>query len=187
MSIYQAVMEVRGRLSLIISSTSFVLISALCRITSYINNLHPHKHADLYEVIEKIIARAIPLWNMTLTPLINPQSDVRIVYDDCVYDPDPENGPETEGPQRQDGEDENDFWDRREEWIKATRQVVQPEPGTFEPPSEPERCVDLMNDYGDRGLQIIVKLANIHLTPEKPNYGGGTWHVEGQLVRASRS
>jgi hypothetical protein len=26
-----------------------------------------------------------------------------------------------------------------------------------------------------------VKLANIHLTPEKPSYDGGTWHVEGQL------
>ncbi|KAH9842495.1 uncharacterized protein C8Q71DRAFT_720034 [Rhodofomes roseus] len=28
-------------------------------------------------------------------------------------------------------------------------------------------------------LQVIVKLANIILTPEKPEYGGGTWHVEG--------
>ena len=28
-------------------------------------------------------------------------------------------------------------------------------------------------------LQIIVKLANIILTPEKPEYAGGTWHVEG--------
>lgn len=30
-------------------------------------------------------------------------------------------------------------------------------------------------------LQVIVKLANIHLTPEKPTYDGGSWHVEGQL------
>ncbi|KAH9914456.1 uncharacterized protein B0H18DRAFT_125990 [Fomitopsis serialis] len=30
-----------------------------------------------------------------------------------------------------------------------------------------------------RRLQVIVKLANIVLTPEKPQYGGGTWHVEG--------
>lgn len=26
-----------------------------------------------------------------------------------------------------------------------------------------------------------MKLANIELTPEKPTYGGGSWHVEGQL------
>lgn len=30
-------------------------------------------------------------------------------------------------------------------------------------------------------VQVIVKLANIHLTPEKPSYDGGAWHTEGQL------
>jgi hypothetical protein len=39
------------------------------RITSYINNLHCQHRKDLYGVIEKIIAKAIPFWNMTLTPL----------------------------------------------------------------------------------------------------------------------
>jgi hypothetical protein len=28
-------------------------------------------------------------------------------------------------------------------------------------------------------LQVIVKLANIVLTPNKPAYAGGKWHVEG--------
>jgi hypothetical protein len=28
---------------------------------------------------------------------------------------------------------------------------------------------------------VIVKLANIELTPEKPTYPGGSWHIEGQL------
>jgi hypothetical protein len=32
----------------------------------------------------------------------------------------------------------------------------------------------------DKRLQVIVKLANIHLTPEKPRYDGGSWHFEGQ-------
>ncbi|KDR70090.1 hypothetical protein GALMADRAFT_1351644 [Galerina marginata CBS 339.88] len=39
----------------------------------------------------------------------------------------------------------------------------------------------LIEKYGTRGLQIIVKLANIELTPEKPEYSGGSWHVEGQM------
>lgn len=30
-----------------------------------------------------------------------------------------------------------------------------------------------------RPLQVIVKLANIELTPENSWYEGGTWHVEG--------
>jgi hypothetical protein len=33
----------------------------------------------------------------------------------------------------------------------------------------------------DNRLQFIVKLANIHLTPEKPRYDGGSWHFEGQI------
>ena len=38
------------------------------------------------------------------------------------------------------------------------------------------------DEFGDGKpgrLQIIVKVANIHLTPEKPRYKGGSWHVEG--------
>ncbi|KAF2184858.1 hypothetical protein K469DRAFT_739224 [Zopfia rhizophila CBS 207.26] len=41
--------------------------------------------------------------------------------------------------------------------------------------------VDLANSWRDAGLQIIVKLASIELTPEKPEYAGGNWHVEGML------
>lgn len=37
-----------------------------CKIVSYINNLHPEKHKGLYEVIEKIISKTIPLWNENL-------------------------------------------------------------------------------------------------------------------------
>ena len=54
------------------------------------------------------------------------------------------------------------------------------QPGTSD--LKPEKTVDLKRDYAHRGLQVIVKLANIELTPEKPDYEGGTWHVEGQLV-----
>ncbi|GLB35530.1 putative protein of unknown function (DUF4246) [Lyophyllum shimeji] len=152
------------------------------RITSYINNLHPDRHRDLYGVIEQIVARTIPLWNMTLTPLRNPEVDYhRIKYTECEYDPDPEYGPETEGPQLEDYEDEDEYYEQREEWYQQTRVVVRPEPGDFVPPPEPTRSVDIWRDYAESGLQVIVKLANIHLTPEKPSYEGGTWHVEGQL------
>ena len=40
----------------------------------------------------------------------------------------------------------------------------------------------LRESHRDEGLQVIVKLANIELTPEKPEYDGGSWHVEGQQV-----
>jgi len=169
----------------------YLLISALhlildiCdRITSYINNLHPHQHKDLYDVIEKIIAEVIPLWNMTLTPL---QKDMtippRIVYTSCDYDPDPYDMPEEERPQQEEDEDEDDYNERLGEWEEEIRELILPEPEEFTPRFAPESALDLKNEFGQRGLQVIVKLANIHLTPEKPQYDGGTWHVEGQLVR----
>jgi hypothetical protein len=34
---------------------------------------------------------------------------------------------------------------------------------------------------GSNQIQVIVKLANIHLTPENPEYRGGSWHTEGLL------
>ena len=50
------------------------------------------------------------------------------------------------------------------------------EPEAPQLPQEPR--IDLRKDHGR--LQIIVKLANIHLNPENPHYPGGSWHVEGQ-------
>lgn len=38
--------------------------------------------------------------------------------------------------------------------------------------------VRLQDEFRDRGLQVIVKLASVELTPEKPNYDGGSWHLE---------
>lgn len=37
-----------------------------CKITSYINNLHPRRHKGLYQVIEDIISCAIPFWGLTV-------------------------------------------------------------------------------------------------------------------------
>jgi hypothetical protein len=168
-----------------VNAPSNYLIPVVHRITSYINNLHPKTYATLYTIIEKIIDRVIPLWNMTLTPLKSPEAmTVRVPYSECVYDPDPEMASFSEGPQPRLGETKNEYWDRREKWEEDTRRVVKPEPKPFTPPPalHPSQTVDLRRDYGSGGIQVIVKLANIHLTPEKPEYEGGTWHVEGQLV-----
>ncbi|KAG4439283.1 hypothetical protein IFR05_005216 [Cadophora sp. M221] len=157
--------------------------SSSSRITSYINNLHPEKHKDLYAIVESVITRAIPLWNMTLTPLRKIQfTSWRIKYE-LEFNPDPEDVAEEDQPQQEEGESEDDFWDRHEEWERATRKAVlpEPEPELFIPKEAQEKVVNLVEDYAHRGLQVIVKLANIELTPESPEYEGGTWHVEGQL------
>lgn len=39
----------------------------------------------------------------------------------------------------------------------------------------------IQDDFRDEGLQVIIKLSSIELTPEKPAYEGGNWHIEGML------
>jgi hypothetical protein len=145
--------------------------------------LHPHNEKRLYELIEKLIDASIPLWNATLAPLADGDFErhQRILYAAVEYDPDPESWPASEQIQQLPDESNNDYWERKDQWIQATQRLVFPEPFDFAPLPQPAPF-DLKSTYGKRGLQVIVKLASIHLTPEKPEYEGGTWHVEGQMV-----
>ena len=45
----------------------------------------------------------------------------------------------------------------------------------------PQSGKRLADKFHNSGLQIIVKMASIELTPEKPRFPVGGWHVEGQL------
>lgn len=69
------------------------------------------------------------------------------------------------------------------EWQRS-QPINRPEPGEFDPHPFYNQ-INLCKEYAERGLQAIVKLANIELTPEKPEYAGGSWHIEGQLVSPS--
>lgn len=109
-------------------------ITDRARIASYINNLHPQKHRNLYSVIEKVIDCAISLWNMTLSNGL--ANIVRVEYSGCEYDPHPDDIPDDQRPQQMPGEDDDDFEERTEEWTHDLRArcVVRPEPGTFQSP-----------------------------------------------------
>ena len=177
-------------------------------IRSYINNLHPLQQdtAALYPLIENLIECAIPLWNRTLSPFktktilparISDWSNSRHGHGYSFDNDDP--------PTQESDEEDDDYEARYEDW-RDTRSIAHPDadPKGFREPSQRireayaeafektnriekywdlEPLVDLRrDDFGDgqKGrLQIIVKVANIHLTPEKPRFKGGSWHVEG--------
>lgn len=142
------------------------------KITSYINNLHPTLHPGLYSVIENLIAKSIPLWNLTLSSTYA-ERKARILHEFTDYD-----HPQGTDPPEELGDD----WDAQENWEKTNRVLQRPEPRDFESYQMPlDEQVNLREAFGEQGLQVIVKLANIELTPEKPTYDGGSWHVEGQL------
>ena len=138
--------------------------TGIARPLSYINNLHPVWHRDLYTTISSILGRFIPLFERVLSDSISRDPTHVITVD---------TGSWYDHLQRPDfGED----WGKDEEWQEANQWPLIPEPPPFQPPSDDGRETFTLNG---RTLQIIVKLANIVLTPEKPRYDGGAWHVEG--------
>ncbi|KAH7126646.1 hypothetical protein B0J11DRAFT_549549 [Dendryphion nanum] len=229
------------------------------KITSYINNLHPLHHQDLYRVIEKLISISIEPWNQAI--LIHEDGGrvpPRIRTYGSEWDPSlPEWAEENDYPKwnlnranlgdkeyedllakvkeylklpdnpefnKQEYDEESTEINRESvmngEWEEECedlaeiidwkwnhiRKTVHPDFGTLETyqkwklgfapnplfSSEPEPRensvpylepyhIDLAKTWRDQGLQVIVKIASIELTPEKPEYEGGSWHLEGML------
>ncbi|KAJ5161519.1 hypothetical protein N7492_006911 [Penicillium capsulatum] len=133
----------------------------VCRITSYISNAHPVKYRALYETVEKIIARAIPLWNRSLAECISNQ--VRVKYGSVEYD-DTANPPPQWDPKmsRDNNEYRNDFVAQYGAW-EDSRTLALPEPDKFTVPEQ--YPVDFRTQFGRHG----------------PDYEGGSRHLEGQL------
>lgn len=161
------------------------------KIEGYVNNLHPQDHAPMYTVLAEAVERALPLWNECLAEA---EEALRIEVDQCGFDDfvRPEEIGEGDWPDNDwifDHEDDLTFIQPtvKEDYMRpierATRTWNKPSWTGPTPPRVPDKelsPVDLLKEYPE-GLQVIFKLANIHLTPEKPTYHGSNWHVEGAL------
>lgn len=153
---------------------------------SYINNLHPVEHEDMYPVLEDILEKLLPMFEETLTEIEDfPDSRQKLwVDDEKWYEPEPEFEPE---------EEDSDY--SYEDEDEAEGGVSPKEPKVYVnaddyyrtriplPVNIPEFYPRIENPKYDlkntgKPLQFIVKLANIELTPDNPEYEGA-WHVEG--------
>ncbi|MEU0169578.1 DUF4246 domain-containing protein [Streptomyces iakyrus] len=146
---------------------------------SYVNNVHPEKHRELAGVLPDLFARMRPLLENVLTDLRHPRP-LRIEADPYGwYDSEPEY------PDKASYSDDGAYTEALRAWEVAqddwweNRRPVLPDAPAFTPPERPEASARV--DLRGRRLQVIVKLATIHLTPDKPEYRGGSWHVEGML------
>ncbi|KAI0762923.1 hypothetical protein C8Q74DRAFT_1207359, partial [Fomes fomentarius] len=136
----------------------------------YINNLHPIEHRVLYPPITSILQCFVPMFEKVLSDSLSPEPPLLI-----NVDPDSWYEHLGEGPDCEDGSDE--AYEAYDAWHEARKPFV-PEPPPFHPPSTEGRVEVNLKGHT---LQVIVKLANIVLTPDKPKYPGGAWHVEGML------
>ncbi|KAE8308479.1 hypothetical protein BDV41DRAFT_581455 [Aspergillus transmontanensis] len=171
------------------------------KIVSYINNLHPRQHKELYGTLERFVAAAIPLWNECLSwdhirlRIIyrrgEDENDDFFIPDGLTFTPDEDEvySPEQVRPytyqEAYEDDDISAIWSF-EKWVRENRVFIEKEPDPFRSRRQWEedaehRAVNLQAQFATSGLQVIFKLANIHLTPEKPKYDGGTWHIEGAM------
>ncbi|KAF9779815.1 hypothetical protein BJ322DRAFT_1113121 [Thelephora terrestris] len=146
----------------------------------YINNAHPTRHKELCSVIPEILQHALPMFERVLSDAIRPLLPMRIATSgirglgdeqtaDCIWDggiPCPGSSSEEEYMQ-----DSLAWLDKRSFKTPDARENYDGDLGFME---------DRISLKG-RTIQVIVKLANIILTPEKPEYPGGKWHVEGMM------
>ncbi|QKW08314.1 DUF4246 domain-containing protein [Streptomyces sp. NA04227] len=146
---------------------------------SYVNNVHPEDHRELAAVLPELFARMRPLFENVLTDLRHPRP-LRIEADPYGwYDSEPEY------PDKDSYSDDAAYQEAvrtyeaaQDDWWENRCPVV-PDAPDFTPPEVPEDSARI--DLRGRRLQVIVKLATIQLTPDKPEYDGGSWHVEGML------
>ena len=150
---------------------------------SYINNLHPIKYKDLYDSIGDIFNAAIPGLNCVLTRYAS-QEFIRIpipggsdAYTD-EYDKDREElDAELEREAEETGHDYD--WEKMEAFEKDKLKYLREFIPKWEQAPVFDKPIDLATMFDN--LKVIVKLANIELTPENPVYAGGSWHVEGAI------
>ncbi|MEV5970335.1 DUF4246 domain-containing protein [Streptomyces sp. NPDC051921] len=146
---------------------------------SYVNNVHPEKHRELAAVLPDLFGRLRPLLENVLTDLRHPRPP-RIVADPYGwYDSEPEYPDESSYPDAAAYAEALDAWEQaQDDWWENRRPVV-PDAPAFTPPALPDASARV--ELRGRRLQVIVKLATLHLTPDKPEYSGGSWHVEGMM------
>jgi len=181
-----------------------------CQIVSYINNAHPVRDREFYDVLEKVIAKAIPMWNVSLQwtkltanriPLPTKPSRSPPVEEECTCRCHGHNADLHSDDS--DDTDEDDFDDHAEflchcsgylapgdfapadldrgqmRWVNSGFTEL-PEPTIFEP--RRTKPVNLKRDFHNTGIQVIVKLETIELTPQHPTMPESVWHLAGQPV-----
>ncbi len=145
---------------------------------SYVNNVHPEAHRDLAAVLPDVLTRMRPLLENVLTDLRHPRPP-RITADPYGwYDSEPKRPDKSSFSDAAACDEAYGAWEAdMDDWYDNRRPVV-PDAPAFTPPEPPG---DSRVDLRGRSLQVIVKLATIHLTTDEPEYPGGSWHVEGML------
>ena len=135
---------------------------ARSRINGYINNVHPIINRAFYNEMESLIDNLLPIFNRTIIDLKAPGYRNQLIH-----------------------------------LVRFGRTpFIDREPGPFRPPEQrtfekwrnqkgqykSSSFVDLKKEFWNIGLQMVLHVRVISLTPLNPSHAGEEWHVEGQTV-----
>ncbi|KAJ1662093.1 hypothetical protein IW140_006262 [Coemansia sp. RSA 1813] len=150
--------------------------------TSYINNLHPVKHREMYRLIANILTTFVPVLEQSLTDVLHPACTIPVNEPSEWYTHDGE----CPGPYEVDRLDKDGYgWSKKQErkrimannayerW-ERTKTWVGPKPRPFIAPSRPISPYTLC----DRKLQAVVQMDNIVVYPGSNN-ATTEWKVQG--------
>ncbi|KAJ7746315.1 hypothetical protein B0H16DRAFT_1726496 [Mycena metata] len=153
----------------------------------YINNIYPEHHDALIPVIERVMECAVPLWERVLSALRRDPVPARVRHGlkpeewnsehlPCIWfnsDQHPENSEE----EREQAQDYHAWHERR--LIRGPLCLPDAPESYDEDALKEDMTVSLLGSP----IQVIVKLASIHLSPGD-EYPGGKWHVEGMATES---
>jgi hypothetical protein len=93
---------------------------SVVQISSYINNLHPVHHENLYNVVEQFIAKSLSLW-ATIFNSLRITASQRVIVESTEYEyPDGASRPHEEG----ENSDDDDAYELDEQWVCSICQCV---------------------------------------------------------------
>lgn len=160
--------------------------------TSPINGLEFEKHPGLYDSLAKLVDCSLPLWSQCLAigRGNNPRRCPCDSEENTYTIPSTIPNHDTFHTMAEWDDSPSGWWadpsSVDEDTMKRRPHRYPSCPGPI-PFQEFQRLVDetpkidLSEQY--QFLQVIVKMSTIYLTPERPEYAGGTWHVEGRYLR----
>ncbi|KAK6507483.1 hypothetical protein TWF481_005914 [Arthrobotrys musiformis] len=164
-------------------------------IASHINNLNGPGQKELFHpILEKIFSKFVPMFNHLLADL-SAENHLRYrtwtPYEFTDYSRNESKRMILTEPYTKGWEELLEQYENGEELTVDFNAMVEEDYEDAHPDYElwdlggvdhnrvwsPPNITDQIKLDG-KTVKVIVKLANIMLTPEKPQYGGGSWHVE---------
>ncbi|KAJ3193786.1 hypothetical protein HK101_004097 [Irineochytrium annulatum] len=157
-------------------------------LRSPIHNLRPtRENAPLYRSIAAALSRMMPMFERSVGSLeMTPANRIPVTDWGLTETSQGEYVNDKLEAFRESEQPGDDFDEDRMrevlegEWIEMVKVPEVPEEFDPERGLAKEKVVSLRG----KRIQVIVKVSSVHLTPEKPSYGGTGWHFEGMKNEA---